>query len=377
MPRVDLDLSVEIERTPRVVQVEGIFDVPEAKRATVSMHFDAPFDQRPWQIGLIVGPSGSGKSSVARHLFGEALVEGYEWHPSRSVVDGFGDLPVRDVTAALSSVGFSSPPSWIKPYHVLSTGERFRATMARALVDTRELIVIDEFTSVVDRTVARIGSSAVAKAIRRTPTKRFVAVSCHDDIVEWLQPDWILEPHVGGFHWRSPQRRPAIELEIVRVHHSAWRIFAPHHYLSASLHKSAACFVALYEGIPVAFDAWLPFVGRLKNGRRGRRGHRTVCLPDYQGCGIGGALFTTLASAWAGLGYVALSRTGHPAEIAQRQRSPEWSMTASYGFTTRDRGALASRRTSRCTHRRAASFRYVGPPMDRVQAAALTGVSPI
>jgi ABC-type thiamine transport system ATPase subunit len=368
VPRVDLDLAVEVQRTPRVAQIEGLFDVPEAKRQTVSFHFDVPIEARPWQIGIIVGPSGAGKTSVARQMFGAALDVGYTWDPKRSLVDSFpAAVSITDVTAALSSVGFSSPPAWVKPYHVLSNGEQFRARLARALVDPSPLTVVDEFTSVVDRTVARIGSAAVSKAVRRSPGKQFVAVSCHDDIVEWLQPDWILEPHVGRFTWREQIRRPPIDLEIRRVHHSAWALFAPHHYLTAEINHSATCFGAFWQGRIVAFDAWLSFFGKLKDARKARRGHRTVCLPDYQGVGIGRALFDTIASMWAALGYRAFSRTAHPAEIASRTRGGLWRLTQ-HGFTARGNATIDRTRT---VDRRAASFEWIGPPMPLAQAQRL------
>ncbi len=109
MPHVDLSLKVELEQTPRFAQLCGMFDVPEKKTAAVEFHFDAPIEEQPWQIGLIVGPSGAGKSSVARHLFGDAMIAGYDWHPRKSLVDSFPqNLSIRDVTAALSSVGFST-----------------------------------------------------------------------------------------------------------------------------------------------------------------------------------------------------------------------------------------------------------------------------
>jgi ABC-type molybdenum transport system ATPase subunit/photorepair protein PhrA/GNAT superfamily N-acetyltransferase len=368
--RVDLDLKVEIERTPRAVQLEGIFDVPETRHATASYHFDVPLHERPWQIGLIVGPSGAGKTSVARHLFGDNIVQGYDWHPSRSLVDSFDPKhSIRDVTAALSAVGFSSPPSWLKPFRVLSNGEQFRSTMARALLDDRELIVVDEFTSVIDRTVARIGSCAISKAIRRS-TRKFIAVSCHDDIVEWLQPDWILEPHAGRFAWRSLRRRPDITLEVRRCNHSLWSLFAQYHYLTGEINRSATCFAAYLEGRPVCFDAWLPFVGRLKDERRARRGHRTVCLPDFQGIGIGRALVETCASMWAGLGYRVFSRTGHPAEMASRRRSSHWRVTG-YGFTAKDTGSHSSMAKSRTTDRRALSSEWIGPAMNAERARKL------
>lgn len=220
MSRVDLTLESNVERTGRVVQLEGMFDVPTAEKTRVEYHFDAPIETRPWSVGLIVGPSGAGKSSVARHLFRDSLVSGYDWPATKTIVDGFGALPIRETTAALSSVGFSSPPNWLRPFHVLSNGEQFRATMARALVDERPLIVVDEFTSVIDRTVAQIGSHAIAKSIRARK-KQFVAVTCHYDVEEWLQPDWVIEPHLGRFAWRSLRRRPEVELEVVRCDHSA------------------------------------------------------------------------------------------------------------------------------------------------------------
>ena len=42
--------------------------------------------------------------------------------------------------------------------------------------------------------VAKVGSAAVAKAIRSGKIAcRFVAVTCHYDVTEWLAPDWVLE----------------------------------------------------------------------------------------------------------------------------------------------------------------------------------------
>ena len=367
VPRVDLDLKVEITNSARVAQVSGMFDVPDMAAAQVGYHFDVPLEGREWKIGLVVGPSGAGKSSVARAMFGEDVIEGYDWPGDRSIVDCFGaDTSIHTITRTLSSVGFSSPPAWLKPFRVLSNGERFRVNLARAIIDPRPLVVIDEFSSVVDRVVARIGSHACARTVRGIPGKQLVAVTCHEDVLEWLQPDWVLEPHLGRFSWRSPQRRPATELVITRAHHSAWRLFKRHHYLTSSLSTAAVCFVAWLEGRPVAFDAWLPFVGKTRDGRTGRRGHRTVCLPDYQGLGIGNALFEFDASLWAGLNYNVFSCTGHPAELRNRLRSGKWKLTRKLGRTSADSGrGLTSyrKRQTHATRRNTASFRYVGPPM--------------
>jgi len=369
VPRVDLTLSVDVERTPRVVQLEGMFDVPEAKRRAVDFHFDVPIEERDWQVGLIVGPSGAGKTSVARHLLGECIVDGYDWHPTRSVVDSFGDRSIRDVVEALSSVGFASPPSWTKPFHVLSNGEKFRATMARALMDERGTVVIDEFTSVIDRTVARIGSHAVAKAVRRKPGKRFVAVSCHDDIIEWLQPDWILEPHVGRFHWRSLQRRPAIDIEIVRVDHSAWRWFAPHHYLTADLHRSARCFAGLVNGRPAAFVGSLP-VPHAKVMLQSVS--RVVVLPDYQGAGLAMHMIGEIAKvAMAAVGKTMVIGTSHPGLVAALAKSQVWALTRA-GFPAKV-GKTGNRylTSAHAKRRRVAHFKWVGGAYSDGSAARM------
>jgi ABC-type thiamine transport system ATPase subunit len=362
--RVDLKLEVPVEVTPRVVQLCGIFDVPEKKLAGVEFHFDVPVEQKPWRIGLITGPSGAGKTSVARHLFGDAIVAGYDWHPAKSVVDSFGELPVRDVTAALSSVGFSSPPSWIKPFRVLSNGEQFRATMARALLDPRPLVVVDEFTSVVDRTVARIGAHALAKAVRARPGRQFVAVTCHDDVTEWLQPDWVLEPHVGKFDWRCLRRRPEVELEIVRCRYEAWRWFAPHHYLTATLARSARCFAGLVEGRPAAFAALLHFPH--PRVRDIVSLSRLVVHPDFQGLGLGAHAFTeTIGAICRTNGKRMSTHPSHPALVRTWAKSPKWKMTQAPGFTgLSGKSTLPGLAKTAAVHRRVAHFQYVGPGLE-------------
>ncbi len=353
-------------RSARVQQVEGIFDVPPTQRVDLSWSVDLPIEERPWNVGLIVGPSGCGKSTVARNLWPAQFAKQYAWQPGRSLLDAFpASMGVKDVVGLLSSVGFSSPPSWVRPYSVLSNGEQFRVTMARALAEAgSEPCVVDEFTSVVDRTVAQIGACAIAKTVRRR-NQQFIAVTCHEDVETWLQPDWVYRPAEQRFDWRSVQRRPAIELTINRVHHSAWQRFASHHYLTQDINKAAFCFVAFWNGKPVAFDAWLPFFGKLKTEQRARRGHRTVCLPDYQGVGIGNALFSYLASMWSGLGYRAFSNTAHPAEINSRARNPNWKITRMPGFTAKgNHGIDKTRASTRLT----ASFEWVGAALGEHQA---------
>ena len=73
-----------------------------------------------------------------------------------------------------------------------------RCDIARAMLENKEMFVFDEFTSVVDRDVAQIGSFALQKTVRRAG-KKFVAVTCHFDVQDWLMPDWIFNTDTMQF----------------------------------------------------------------------------------------------------------------------------------------------------------------------------------
>jgi ABC-type molybdenum transport system ATPase subunit/photorepair protein PhrA len=358
MPQFDLVVSTNVKRSARVLQLEGLFELAPSKKSELHWKGSLPLDSREWQIGMIVGPSGCGKSTLARGVFSDHLINGFEWGADTSIVDAFpAKMSIKDITGLLSQVGFSSPPSWLRPFRCLSNGEQFRVTLARAMAENEDFFVIDEFTSVVDRTVAQIGSAALAKSIRQSG-RQMIAVGVHYDVIDWLQPDWVFEPHLNRFQWRSVQRRPEIELEIVLCDKTDWAMFKRHHYLDTSLADSARCYCALYDDRPVAFTA----VMHWPHASASRwREHRTVCLPDFQGVGIGNALSDFIASMYLATGKPYTSVTSNPAMIQHRARSKNWDMRR--GLSR----ALKVGRTSSvkmggtvATSRFTASFDYVG-----------------
>ena len=322
MPYVEVKVECPVFDSFRVQQVAGMFDVPIARRVSERFRVELPELGDRWRIGLIVGPSGSGKSTIARKIFGERLYRQREWPRDRAVIDGLGDRPIKEITGLFTAVGFSSPPSWIKPYHVLSGGERFRLDLARALasVADHDVVAFDEFTSVVDRNVALVTSAAIAKGIRGGRIAgRFVAVTCHYDVAQWLQPDWEIDMAASTFQRRC-LRRPPIELEIFRCGRGAWAMFRRHHYLSGSLSTAARCFIALWEGGPVAFCATVSLIGRKNRWRISR----LVTLPDYQGIGIGMAVAEAVAGLHRREGHRVNVTASHPSLIAHCRRSPRW-----------------------------------------------------
>jgi ABC-type dipeptide/oligopeptide/nickel transport system ATPase subunit len=164
-------------------------------------------DADDWQIGVIVGRSGSGKTSIAKQLFPDAYIRGFDYK-NKCVLDDFPQtLETCEITKMLCSVGFASPPDWLKSYDCLSQGEKMRVDIARALCLEKPLIVFDEFTSVVDREIAKISAFAISKAVCRSK-KRFIAVTCHYDVVDWLDPDWVFCTDTMEFIRKKEAGRP-------------------------------------------------------------------------------------------------------------------------------------------------------------------------
>lgn len=279
-----------------------------------------------------------------------------------------------DISEACAAVGFNTIPALLRPYRVLSNGERFRVDLARRLIESGETIIMDEFTSIVDRQVAKIASHAVQKYVRKKKL-HFIAASCHYDILDWLRPDWVLEPATMTFARRSLRRRPKLSIAISRVPHSTWELFAPFHYLTRSLHRSAKCF-ALFVGDRIA--AFCGILYRPISRGRGKKNiygiSRVVCLPDWQGLGLAPLLNDTLGGAYKALGYRLRNYPAHPAFVRIHLKSPSWRLVKRPGiFKRRTQSSATSTIRGAFGGRPCAVFEYIGPAMDRRDAERLLG----
>jgi len=352
----------EYTDTFRAEKVRSQFDIPEQDTLTheLQLEWNLPTE---WNVGLIVGPSGSGKSTLVREAFPDApYYDGQsatlEWPTNKPVVDGFGDdLTTSDITEALSRVGFSSPPHWLQPYHTLSTGQQFRADMARLLLDTdADLRVIDEFTSTVDRTVAKSVSNAVQSYVRADDL-RVVLVTCHYDVADWLEPDWVADLQQGVVDQDPPFRRPEVTVEIKPVRRRAWEIFRDHHYLDTSIPQNAQCWVGFWNDEPVTF------VGVVHHPhpeeKRFKRVTRVVTLPDYQGLGVGTAVLNSVAGHYRTDDFRPTIITSHPGLLRALDRSPKWQCLRGLSRSSLQTGAKRSFNKTSSWRRKTATFEYI------------------
>jgi len=320
-----ITLTSKLNKTARVAQIAGMFDYELTDTQTLTWQHNLPFEDKQWNVGLIVGASGAGKSVLAHKIWGDLVKDTHDWDDN-ALIDNFPkDVSINEITATLTAVGFGTVPAWLRPYKTLSNGEKFRADMARSIIEAKDVIVIDEFTSVVDRQVAKIASNAVAKTVRRA-NKQFVAVTCHYDITEWLQPDWIYDLTTNTFSWEYLRQRPQLELKIYPTDKTTWSMFARHHYLSADLHNAAKCFIAYIDDTPVAFTSYIHFPHA--QTRNIKMGHRLVVLPDFQGLGIASRLEDWLGDYLYKQGFRYRNVVAHPAMIRLYTKSPRWRATA-------------------------------------------------
>jgi len=270
-------------------------------------------------IGLIVGPSATGKSILLQRI---GIEKEITWTPSRSVAAHFWHID--DARDRLAAVGLNSVPTWLKPYHVLSTGEKFRADTARRLVPNS---VIDEFTSTVDRQVAQSISIAIRRYVDRTKLQNLTIATCHFDVIRWLEPDWIFNTISGVLDSGRRVPRVPFSLQVYRCSYKFWSIFRDHHYLSSRIHKQAQCFIGFLDQTPAVFTAVLAFPH--PQIKKAFREHRTVVLPDFQGMGIGPLFSDSIAQLYTSTGRRYFSRTSHPRFGQYRQASSKWRPTAS------------------------------------------------
>jgi len=327
-----IELKHKIQNDKYTEYVYDNFDIQDRSETTTEVIFSLGeaknFD---WNIGVIYGSSGSGKTTILKQM-GELSKSTFD--SSKSLISNFDFLEPKEATRLLSSMGLSSVPTWLRSFNLLSNGEQFRADIAYKVAKAKDndVILIDEFTSVVDRDVAKSMSFAIQKYLRRN-NKRMVLASCHYDIMEWLTPDWVCSPQKNeGLLERGQclrQSRPKIELQVSRVESSTWDLFKKHHYLTENANKSCKFLLFTWNKKPVGMVA---MINQPRKGcPNGFAISRVVVLPDFQGLGLGVKICEFSAAIFKDIGGKIYIKTVHPALGAYFNSSENWRGTSMNG----------------------------------------------
>lgn len=322
-----IELKHEIKNDKYTDYVCESFDIQNKSQSNLIIEANLENLPKEWNIGVVYGGSGTGKTTILKNYFNKEMDKSY-FDNSKSLISNFDWLEPKDATFLLSAMGLSSVPTWLRSFDKLSNGEQYRANLAYIVGKAKdnEVILVDEYTSVVDRDVAKAMSNALQKYIRTT-NKKIVLASCHFDIMEWLQPDWIYSPQKGRLEIAPRLRRPKIELQIVRCRYETWKLFKQHHYLTDELNKAANNYLILWNKQPIAFIGILPFPG--VGDEKTRRVSRIVVLPDFQGLGIGKRILNYISSLYAKEESIMYIRTMSPALGLALSKDKNWIATSS------------------------------------------------
>jgi ABC-type Mn2+/Zn2+ transport system ATPase subunit len=320
-----LTLASLVATSFRATKAANSLDIDSEKKSI--HHFEVKADlESPFNIGLIVGASGSGKTTLAKHIYGDECFKDI-LDMSQPVIDQFPDSMSYDECAAmLCGVGLTAVPCWIRPAYTLSNGQRARAECALQMArDDIAMIVIDEWTSVVDRTVAKVMSHCIQKHARKTG-KKIVLLSCHYDVIEWLNPDWVIDANKQEYIdrrslWRDFKRSEHLEFDIKEIGKESWKYFSKYHYLSDNLPGGVIKTFGLFHGDnQIGFQCFANYVPH-RGGRMKMHSNRTVIHPDYAGLGMGIMLINKTAAYMEEQGYEAWAKfSSTPVYIAMKRQ---------------------------------------------------------
>ena len=335
---MNIELKSKIQNDKYTNYVYDTFDIQNREETIVSipMNLDG-LNSFDWNIGVIYGGSGCGKSTILNTLGG---VKEIEFDKEKALISNFDWLEPEQASRVLTSIGLSSVPTWLRPFHLLSNGEQYRATLAYTIAKANDgdTILIDEYTSVVDRDVAKAMSFALQKYIRRE-NKKIILASCHFDIMEWLLPDWTYSPEIGGSIVRADLLRlgrPEISLQVSRVEAETFDLFKKHHYLTEDVNETYIFLLFEWNDKPVAMSVIGRHIGR-NNVEKSFRESRIVVNPDYQGMGIGSKVSEFCAGIIKNTNAKYYTKTVNPALGEYRENNPNWKPTPFNGKIRTDK----------------------------------------
>jgi ABC-type lipoprotein export system ATPase subunit/GNAT superfamily N-acetyltransferase len=326
---MNITLTSKIQNDKYTEYVYDAFDIQNREETSVTIPMDIDgLNSFEWNVGVIYGGSGSGKSTILKELGG---IKTIEFDVDKPLISNFDWLEPEEACRVLTSIGLSSVPTWLRPFRLLSNGEQYRAYLAYLVASSKEgeTILVDEYTSVVDRDVAKAMSLALQKYIRREK-KKVILASCHFDIMEWVMPDWIYTPLKGGGLERPDYLRlgrPEISLQVSRVEPQTFDFFKKHHYLTESVNRTYIFLLFEWNNKPIGINVIGRHLGK-NGGFKVFRESRIVVHPDYQGMGIGSKISEFCGGILKSIGGKFYTKTINPAlGIYRNHHTDNWKPT--------------------------------------------------
>lgn len=352
-------------------------DLDVSKKLQHSFEVKADLDT-PWNVGLIVGASGSGKTTLAKKIFGDDCFD-IQVDLDKPVIDQFpADWTYDQCQAALIGIGLSQVPCWVRPLRTLSNGQQHRAIAALTMA-TGANFVVDEWTSVVDRTVGKAMSLCLGKHARKTGT-RVVAVSCHYDVLEWLDPDWVIDCNKAEYHdrrslWRG-QRSEKLNFEIRPIDGKSWKYFSKYHYLSENLPCGIVRFFGVFhDGEQIGFQCFANYKPKQAGKKVMMHSNRTVIHPDYVGLGLGMRVIEATSLIMQENGFEVWAKFSSVPVAKAFEKSQNWILRSVQRFTSTGGGSYERNQRPGSFRQAVKQYSYQFAPKQLPEGVVLADVN--
>ncbi len=202
-----------VEPTPHVLEVATMFGLGVDQERTIQLIPKTTFNLAPGRLIFVTGASGSGKSTVLRLIHQQLEADpdthvlGFDSLPKlqdRPLVDVFPNRPLSQTLKLLSIAGLNDAFVMLRKPSQLSDGQRYRLRLAQAMTMVQadvmpsklKVVLADEFCSTLDRVTAKVLARNIRKWVSRSGVC-FVAATTHDDLLEPLAPNTLIEKHLG------------------------------------------------------------------------------------------------------------------------------------------------------------------------------------
>jgi len=337
MQTYSVRLESPVATSFRCTMAANSLDIDQAAKSRHEVTINADLKSE-WKVGLIVGASGSGKTTLAKVIFGDDCFD-FDVDESKPVIDQFPDSwSYEQCQNALNGIGLSQVTCWIRPMHTLSNGQKARAVAALQM-SRNEKFVIDEWTSVVDRTVAKAMSFCLQKHARASE-RQIVAVSCHYDVLEWINPDWVIDCNKNEYIDRrllqqNFQRAEKIKFDVRPIGRESWGYFSKYHYLSDKLPGGLIKLYGLFlDDDQIGFQCFANYTPKRPGEKKFKmHSNRTVIHPDYVGLGLGMKLIETSSRIMKDDGFDVWAKFSSVPVARAFEKSKNWKLSRVERFT--------------------------------------------